>query len=533
MEPKDYYILFLSFMVLPFLALSQVPSNTMEPLLKQDNRVAILPLADSIPEKVNAVTDQVTGHMDSVGYDEGLPVDTLDEKIALVKRSFQARIDSLNAKGGGAAKWQQKLDSLEQLPGVSSGKYQKLVTLQEQWEDKVDKKFPDLNGASPSNQKLNEKVDAINEVSTELGVGPLGNDLNHDLNLSLPDLEAPRLPITDDLALEENALGTGMNDHLEGLAVDGNLENKIDGADRAVKEAGGITKEVSAYSKDLKVIQEEGLRKSEKLPELAEQQALQVDEIQALQKQHNITRAEAEKYQKLIEQYKEEKRVLAEMEEKSKELANDVIMKNQGKVDESMKKIGKAKRKFPEVHDMRDLPRRVPNAMKGLGWRERLVPGFTFQTLNGTRLWLEFDPQVYYKLNAHWSVGAGGMYRFSMDPDKLTLADFGSMYGGKILAQYHAFKGFFIRSEIQYVVWEPWHLQKTDPDRVDKTYVGVAGIGKSYTFAKKIKGNAQVLYHHYWDGADPYKPKIMIRLGFDFSIKKREEEQWKKRVKGM
>jgi hypothetical protein len=236
-------------------------------------------------------------------------------------------------------------------------------------------------------------------------------------------------------------------------------------------------------------------------------------------------------YQKLIEQYKEEKRIKQELEEKSRELANDVVVQNQGKVDESMKKIGKYKHKFSEVQDMRNLPKRAPNPMKDLGWRQRLIPGFTFQTLNSTQVWLEFDPQLYYRLNGNWSVGAGGMYRFSMISEKITFDNFGSMYGAKLFTQYHAFKGFFLRSEVQYVTWKPWSLHPTDPDYRDKTYVAAVGIGKSYTLAKKIKGSAQTLYHFHWHGMDPYKPKILIRLGFDFSLAKKELRPWEKKLK--
>jgi hypothetical protein len=233
----------------------------------------------------------------------------------------------------------------------------------------------------------------------------------------------------------------------------------------------------------------------------------------------------------LIEQYKEEKRIHEELKEKTKELATEKITQNQGKVNDAMKKIGKYKHKFSQVHDMRKLPKHAPNPMKEKSWRERVVPGLTFQTFSSNATWLEFDPQVYYKLSGSLSAGIGGMYRFSMNPGKLTFDDFGSMMGVKIFAQYHIVKGFFVRGEGQYVRWKPWDLKLTDPTYIDHTYVAAAGIGKSYQIAKKLKGNIQTLYHFHWEGMDPYKPKVMIRMGFDFSLKKREEKHWEKKLK--
>jgi hypothetical protein len=52
-----------------------------------------------------------------------------------------------------------------------------------------------------------------------------------------------------------------------------------------------------------------------------------------------------------------------------------------------MRDLNKYKRKFSDVQDLRDLPKRAPNPMKGLGWRERLVPGLTLQTIVKTKTW--------------------------------------------------------------------------------------------------------------------------------------------------
>lgn len=302
-------------------------------------------------------------------------------------------------------------------------------------------------------------------------------------------------------------------------------------------ETGGIDKlenvtgEVKQYSEELKTVTEQGVVSSDKIEEVVTDQVGKVDEIAELQSQQGLSKAELAKYQLALEKYKDEQRIKAELLEKSKDIATDVVAKNKPSVGATMQKLAKVKRKFSDVPDIRKLPKHAPNPMQGLPLRERILPGLTFQLLTGTATWLELDPQVYYRLNGKLSAGIGGMYRFSMNRDNFTFSDFGNMYGGKIFAQYHAFKGFFVHAEGQQVIWNSWDLRGIDPGYVDRVYVAAAGIGKDYSIAPMLKGNIQVLYHHHWSGSDPYRPKIMIRLGFDLSLKKKEEKPWEKILK--
>jgi hypothetical protein len=300
-----------------------------------------------------------------------------------------------------------------------------------------------------------------------------------------------------------------------------------------VKEAAEIYQQGKAQVEEIKNLKEGYSIDSAKVTDLIEEQVSQIDGIAELKNQDGMSRQKLETYKKLIEQYKSEKAIQAEMKEKAKDLATDVVLKNQAKVDESMKKISRYKYKYSSVQDMRTLPKRPPNPMKGLGWRERVILGFTFQILTGTQTWLEIDPQVYYRINGNLSAGVGGMYRFTADKDKIRFGDFGSMHGSKVFAQYSVFKGFFVRAEGQQVIWKPWDMRAIDPGYTDKVYVVAAGIGKSYSIAQLVKGNMQFLYHKHWGGSDPYRPVIMMRIGFDLSLKKKEKKPWEEKLREM
>jgi hypothetical protein len=550
---KSYHIV-IFFLLIPFTSQGQSTDS----LLYKLDSIPVLHKTDSISNKLSALPSAALTKTDSIAQKLTSPLNTVNEKLSSIKRSLQQRLDSLKAKGQPSEGLQHKLDSLESLSQTPQEQYVKLTALEQEWKKKISDKIPGMESISKVGSKAKEAASEVNDVSTKLGVGPLGNDLKPRLNTNLTsDVAMPGLPGNSGLKTElpgvsgAGELGNvnanvpdvgsslkkdipGINGKgLNGIVPEevGDVKNKIGEVTGTLKQAGGVVKEGEEYVKEVKTIQEEGLGRSEKIPELAEKQLLKIDEVAAVQQQQAASVEQMEAYKKALEQYKNEKAIEADLEKRSKELANDVIAKNQGKVDSYMNKISRTKRRFSQVHDVRYLPKRPPNPMKGLSWRERLVPGFAMYTFSTNRLWLQVDPQLYYKLNGNLMLGAGAMYRLSMNPGKITFHDFNSMNGYKIFSQHNVFKGFALRAELQREFWKPWYLQTKDPNHVDRVTVGMIGISKSYNLNKRIRGNAQTLYHYTWGASDPYKPKIVLRIGFDFSLKKKEVQPWKKKLK--
>lgn len=507
--------------------------------------------ADSLKQRLSAKKEKFSAKTDTLKNKITSPVDTVNVELAGLRRGLQNKIDSLKGKGQSIDKYQQRLDSINTLATAPNTQYQKAIAFEQELKEDLQEKVPGLDKASEINNQAKEKINAVNEVSTELGIGPLGEDIKPHLP-SLPQTEnLPGLP--SDLqtttpqinGISKPSVSTELPKNsmpdvkTQARSVDtkqleipdevAKVREQIGEIGSTAKDAGAVLKESESYAKEVSKIQEEGIGRSEKLDEIAAQQVQKVDGISTLQEQQ----MQMDQYKELIEQYKKEKAIEEEMMEKSKEIANDVILQNQAKVDGSVKKMSKVKRKYSDIPDIRNLSKRPPNPMKGLSWRKRVVPGFTLQTLSGEQVWLQLDPQVHYKLNGNLSVGAGMMYRFALDPGKISFSDFGALSGFKAFAQYHAFKGFHIRAEGQQLNWKPWFPFNLDPERRDDVMVAALGIVKSYNITKMIKGNMQALYHLHWGASDPYKPKVMVRLGFDFSLEKKEKKPWMKKYMEM
>ncbi len=515
----------------PSLSIDQITDSTSSHF--SEKKQTLLLKEDSLRQRINA------------------PTDFLTTKISCLKSSLQHRIDSLKAKGQPTEKMQARLNKLDSLSKSPAEAQQKLTALQSELQDSIYNSIPGAKETMAIQSKANGAFGKVNEVTTEIGIGQVGGEYQNELGNAVPgvpDLNTPKIDGIPGLDINKDlGVNTSIPTDVNGLNKNPNLKipdanlgkvnellpDEIQDATKAVEgvtekfqEGQQILGEGQEHLDQVKSIQEEGLR-SEKINDLAENQLSKVDEISALEKERAATIGQMEEYKKLIEQYKNEKAIKAELEEKSKELANDIVAANQSKVDGSLKKLRKYNRKFDNIPDIRELPKRPPNVMKKLGLRHRVVPGFAFYTFATDRVWLQFDPQVFYKFNGNFSAGAGTIFRFSMKPSNVTFDNLNNTFGFKVFAQHHVYKTMWLRAEIQNLSWKPLHLLHNDPNYMDNVTVGAIGIMKNVNIAKRVKANAQTLYHYTIAGSDPYKTKIIFRLGIDFSLKKREKVEWK------
>lgn len=441
-----------------------------------------------------------------------------------------------------------KLDSLSKSPAQAQ---QKLTMLQAELQDSIYNSIPGAKEIMSIQSKANGAFGKVNEVTTEIGIGQVGDEYQNKLGNAVPgvpDLNTPRIDGIPGMDTNKDlGVNTSISTDVNGLNKNPNLQvpdanlgkvNELlpDEIQDATKAVGGVTEkfqegqqilgEGQEHLDQVKSIQEEGLR-SEKINDIAENQLSKVDEIGALEKERAASIGQMEEYKKLIEQYKNEKAIKAELEEKSKELANDVIAANQSKVNGSLKKLRKYNRKFDNIPDIRELPKRPPNPLRKKGIRQRIVPGLGFYTFATDRVWLQFEPQGFYKFNNNFSAGGGLLYRFSMKPQNFQFDNYDNLRGYKAFAQHFLYKGVWLKAEVQKVSWRPLHLLHNDPDHIEGVTVGAIGIMKNMVIAKRVRANGQTLYHYTISGSDPYKTKIIFRLGIDISLEKKEPVLWK------
>lgn len=465
--------------------------------------------------------------------------DSIRQKLSAEKIKLTKKIDSLKltANLSETRKYQSKLDSLEKFP---QHQYHKILKGQKRlWEKAQGSTAKTRDSLQVVAQYGQKKLNGINEVTTKTGLGTVGKGINPNLPTGVPSASFPEnvnlktfLPTAPAVGGPANVSNLALGNLLIQLpkelsAISDNV-GKIKAVGNDVKEFSTQAKE---YSAQMKTINNDSLLDSEKIGKEIEKQAGSIAGLLSIEGNKAAMVTEIKRQQALIDQYKKEMAAKEEMEAKVKELANDQIATYKDKVDAPMNDLKKYKRKYSEVQDIRYLPKHPTNPMKGLSWRERVVPGFTFQTFSFQKSWLEFSPQVYYKMNARLSIGTGWIYRFSMDPGNVRFDDFGNLYGLKIFAHYGSFKGFFLRGELSNVNWKPW-IANVDKNSRMNLLTSAIGLGKAFSFTNMLKGNMQALYHYTWKSPDPYPSAFEVRFGFDFSLqKKKETAAWKEKLK--
>jgi hypothetical protein len=220
------------------------------------------------------------------------------------------------------------------------------------------------------------------------------------------------------------------------------------------------------------------------------------------------------------------------MQNKMKELVKEQIMSaaqdhfvgKQEVLKQAMEKMSKLKGKYSDVKSMAELPKKLPNPLKGKPFIERLVPGVTFQIQTANYFLLDVNALILYRITPRLSVGAGWNQRLPFD--KLEVKKEGRVYGPRAAIELKWTKGINFRflPEIMNTMIPPALALRQGIDPAYREWVPSAfvGIKKDFTVYKKIKGNTEVLYNLYDPKYySPYGNRLALRFGFELAIKKK------------
>jgi hypothetical protein len=361
--------------------------------------------------------------------------------------------------------------------------------------------------------------------------------------LSLPDVQIPNAQLPN-LALPSTNLP---NESLPNTSVPNaslpnvslpninvpNIDTKeIQKESTELKQLGG---QAGDYKKQLEQIKKDSAANAQKLEKMIEDQAQGRREIKALKDKQ----LEAEKLKKLqqeyvkkVEEYKNPKQAEAEIKQNLANVANADMVKNEKYVQSGQQELAKAKKKYGEFQSIKNLPKRPPNPLKGVPLRERIYPGILFQNNNNKFFCLDLAPQVYYKITTRFDAGMGLIYRFNYDFKKSSTVPGNDLYGYKMFADFRFYKSFYFRAEGERVFKQ--QPTATNPDitfsRWTNTLLG--GIGKEFLISRKIQGNSLVLYNVLEKYDNPYSSKVLIRIGFNLSLKKSQRKEFLRSLKG-
>jgi len=404
---------------------------------------------------------------------------------------LQHKIDSLNNLKVPTEKLTKHVDSLNQL---QTQKLNEVNTKINNLKTKATKSLDEINLPQELQGPVNNLKQSINDFSLP---GTNTNNLAIG-NLDLPNITNTQLPtLTDQIKLDPSLKNFSELNQLNGF---GNL---------------------STYAEDVKQLTQGNLNEIKSADKLVENKLASIEGMEQLQEG-----------KALMEKAKPDSAALANMakevvQEQILNAAQDHFAGKEAVLQQAMDKMSKLKNRYSEVKSMAELPKRLPNPLKGKPFIERLVPGITFQIQKSQYFLLDVNPTLRYKIRPRISAGMGWNERLPFDGWKIQGGN-ERVYGPRAVFQVAWTKGiiFTLQPEVMNTTIPPLLASRLGYDPAYRTWITsvFGGIKKEFTVYKSIKGNSEFLYNFRdKDGMSPYADKMNVRFGFEFPMKKKRK----------
>jgi len=441
------------------------------------------------------------------------------------QNSFQRKIDSLQAIKLPTEKLTAQLDSLQ------AERARKLDELNEKiayLQDKATKALGEITLPPQLKEQMQKLTQSIKDYKPP-ELDNIGNLNLQTLNLlKLGEIDLPELPGTDPLKnLDLDQLSEIKTPELKKLGEQIKLPEFGDVTDQ-IGDVKDLTGKAGEYGEDIQSIGNQ-VKQPKALDKAAESQMMKIDEVKGLQEEIQKHNGELNGMTGGLSQdaLKEKAKALA-MEEARKSLtpAFDHFAGKQEALQKAMDKMSKIKGKYPDVKDLTELPKRVPNPMKAKPLIERLVPGVSFQIQKSTSFLLDVNPLVRYKVTGRFAAGLGWNTRLSIEDWKLT--NFKKIYGPRSVFEYKWGKGFhFLLSPEIMNSQVPSQLQQASEDHNREwVFATFVGLKKEFWVYKGLRGNTELLYNLVnTHGKSPYCDRLTVRFGFEFPMKKKPKTE--------
>ncbi|MBX2916265.1 MAG: hypothetical protein KF856_13425 [Cyclobacteriaceae bacterium] len=346
----------------------------------------------------------------------------------------------------------------------------------------------------------------LNQLWPDLNLGDLKLKDLSTLDTSLPALNLPGMPSLPSIPGMESI-------------------KKFNTSFKQVNDTG---KQLKAYRTQLDSLKGLDTLNYEQLGKLAEQQLTRLDEIKTIQEHHlkmeKIKQMQTE-YLAKMQAYQDPEKLKQETLSKATDVATDHLLKQKTQVSDAQAKLGKIKRKYGQVQSINDLPKRPPNPMKEKPFRERIFPGVALQVIQKDNYSsLYFAPHVYYRLNGRFDFGGGGIVHFNFDkkPQFIHNRD---VWGYKTFVNYRFYKAFYLRLEGERLN-QQLPLFATDETYKQWSTIFLGGIGKEFKISRLFNGHTWMFYNMKGQDFNPYSSRIVLRVGFDISLKKDQRRQY-------
>lgn len=208
--------------------------------------------------------------------------------------------------------------------------------------------------------------------------------------------------------------------------------------------------------------------------------------------------------------------------EKAKEEFVDYLKGHEEKVQKDIEDIGKLQLKYRNVADVRLLPKRPPNEMKGKPFVERLIPAITLQTYIKTNTGIDIAPSVGYRISGRLRAGFGGFRRIVFNKTNNSVSNT-TISGMRAFNEFRFWKSNYVHLELEHS-----NGAEVNPYAVDQEgkFINKVNFGlyRTYRITKYINGHALFLYDLKQISNFPNTSHSSMRFGIDVQIVKKKKK---------
>lgn len=439
-----------------------------------------------------------------------------------IQRIYYTPISNLNSAQG---RLQHKIDSLRQL-GERSAKI--LHTYQTKLDSVTRVKSQQVNDL---NRKVEaEKSKALSTLS-KLNLPPEMRGPVDDLKKSIASYSIPmvngKIPTVDPSVgkipgmniPQANIPGSPNKLQVPGV---GNTD-PLAGMTKETQQLSTVSNQAGTYTKDIKNVASGNMDDVKTLDKKLESAAMNTKGTEELKSKT----AELEKYKKQMDIKPDSLSVANVKEEVTRQFTRDAVNHFAGQevlLQDAMSKMDKYKKKYKDVKNIAELPKRLPNPLRGMPIIERIIPGVSFQIYNRNGLQSDINGYAVYQFTPRFSSGMGWVERVTFS-DKATSQL--RVYGPRAAFRMDWTKGitFTVQPELLNTYVQPQFINAPGitEGRREWVWSGMVTVRKSFRFRKNINAFTELLYNfHNPQNKSPYPDPLMMRFGFEFKLHKRQ-----------
>ncbi|MBX2901637.1 MAG: hypothetical protein KF775_18450 [Cyclobacteriaceae bacterium] len=462
-----------------------------------------LKLINHVTDSVNRLTKLKQQKLDSLNERARLQQQRLDS----VRVATNNKLDELNQRLSGR-KYIQSSDSVLR----SFQKELSVTYLHDSIDSRVRKRANTLDSLIAAKR---QKLDSLG--------GLFGVDLDakiKELDVSVPGLPGVgnKLNFSSDLGgVDKLNLKSPLN-NIGSISTPNFPDVKLPNANREISlpEGANDLQKLNQKFNQLSILQDSTIS-ADTLAHMAEQYAQQKlknnKAIGSLTQDQQKMLAEQQKLEELAQSLQP-----SEAEQKAREQMDELVQTHTEKLKNDLEDVGKLQMKYRNVADMRQLPKRPPNEMKGKPLIERLIPALTFQAFIKDGKALDVAPSLGYRFSGHIRGGVGVYQRFYVAPDFSKT----SIKGVRVYSQLRFWGTKYVHLEAEHSTVPPINPAAREGSTGFVNRLNF-GLYHTYRISKYINGHSLLLYDLKQLKHFPNTSNSSIRFGIDIQLYKRRK----------